>query len=319
MKKKSVTIGIDIGGTKVDIGVVDAQGTILRHELIKTNKSGPEAVLNDICLAIEKLKSPFDQFESVGVGMAGQINSETGLVHFAPNLGWSNYPLGEALEKSLQMPVKVLNDVRAAAWGEWVYGAGKGCEDLICLFVGTGIGAGIISGGKMMIGSQNAAGEVGHMIIEVNGPLCNCGNNGCFESLAGGWAIAKKAKEMIAADPFEGKKLLDFTGKKVEEITARSVFDAYSKGFPIAVGIVEQAKEALIAGISALLHVLNSSKVILGGGIMTGAPFLIDPIRQGVRKRGLKTNVSFVEIIPASLGSEAGVIGAAVAWHWGQA
>lgn len=312
MNKPSVTLGIDIGGTKIDIGVVDAQGNILRRELIKTNKSGPEAVLHDIESVVKKLTLSSDTIEAAGIGMAGQIDSEKGLVHFAPNLGWVNYPLGEQLQNILNIPVKVTNDVRAAAWGEWLFGAGKGCNDLICLFVGTGIGAGIVSDGKMVTGSLNAAGEVGHMTIELNGPLCSCGNKGCFEALAGGWAIARKAKEKIANDPIEGKKLLDLIGKTIDEIVARDISEAYKMNSTLAIKIYEEVGEALIGGISALAHAFNPAKIILGGGVMTGAPFLIENIRQGVPQRGLKTNVGSLEIVPAKLLGEAGVIGASV-------
>lgn len=312
MSKESVSLGIDLGGTKIDIGVVDAHGHILRRELIKTSKNGPDAVIADIQSAVEKLKSPQETIIDAGIGMAGQIDPVNGLVYFAPNLGWTNFPLGEKLQKNLGIPVKVTNDVRAAAWGEWLYGAGKGCDDLICLFVGTGIGAGIICGGQMLTGSHNAAGEVGHMIIEMNGPLCSCGNRGCFEALAGGWAIARKAKEMIAHQPVEGKELLDLTGKTADEIAGRNIIEAYGKGSKIAVKVIEDVKEALIAGISALVHAFNPSKIILGGGIINGAPFLIDSVREGVPKRGLKTNTAFVEFVPAALKGDAGVIGASV-------
>lgn len=311
MKNTPVTLGIDLGGTKIDIGVVDSQGKILRRELIKTSKQGPEAVLKDIQAAVEKLQSPENKITAAGVGMAGQIDRETGLVYFAPNLKWKDFPLGEKLQTNLGIPVKVMNDVRAAAWAEWLYGAGKGCDDLICLFVGTGIGAGIVSGGKMLTGSRNAAGEVGHMTIDLNGPLCSCGNKGCFEALAGGWAIAKRAKEVITYDSVEGKKLLDLTGGTIEDITARSVFEAYHRKSGIAVKVIEEVKEALIAGVSALVHAFNPAKVILGGGIITGAPFLIESIRQGLPKRGLKTNVESVEVVQAQLQGDAGVIGAA--------
>lgn len=312
MTKALVTLGIDIGGTKINIGVVDAQGKILRRELIKTNKNGPEAVLQDIDSVVKKLTSPFDSIQAAGIGIAGQIDFETGLIHFAPNLGWINFPLGERLQNILNIPVKVTNDVRAAAWGEWLYGAGKGCNDLICLFVGTGIGAGIVSGGKMLKGGLNAAGEVGHMTIDLNGPLCSCGNRGCFEALAGGWAIARKAKEMITYHSVEGKKLLDLTGKTIDEMNAKCIFEAYHMKSDIATKIIEEVKEALIVGISTLAHAFNPTKVILGGGIITGAPFLIENVRQELPKRGLKTNVAYIEIIPARFQNDAGVIGASI-------
>lgn len=311
MKKTPVNLGIDLGGTKIDIGVVDFSGKILRRELIQTNKVGPEAVVSEITVAFRKLTDPNEEFITVGVGMAGQINGKTGLVYFAPNLGWKNFPLGEELQKSLGIPVKVTNDVRAAAWGEWLYGAGKGCDDLICLFVGTGIGAGIVCGGKMLTGATNAAGEVGHMTIEINGPLCSCGNRGCFEALASGWAIARRAKEEMTYDAVEGKKLLDFIEGNVDGITGKVILEAYQKHVSVAVKVVEEVKEALVAGVANLVNAFNPEKIILGGGIITGAPYLIEVIREGLSKRALKTSSDHLEVVQAQLKGDAGVVGAA--------
>lgn len=306
-----VTVGVDLGGTKVDMGIVDGSGKMIRRELIKTNKESPEAAVYDILQAIERLKTSQEEILVVGIGMAGQIDNQTGSVRFAPNLNWRNFPLGKALEEALKIPVKVTNDVRAAAWGEWLYGAGKGCDDLICLFVGTGIGAGIVSGGKMLTGSHNTAGEVGHMTIDLKGPLCSCGNYGCLEALAGGWAIAKRAKEMAIDDVSHGKQLLDLIGGTIDEIDARKVFKAYHLQSPIAIRVITEVKEALIAGIAGLLNAFNPAKIILGGGIITGVPDLIEVIRQGVAKRALKTSIEFLEIIQAELKGDAGIVGAA--------
>lgn len=311
MAKTALTLGIDLGGTKIDIGVVDASGKILRRELIKTSKENAQTVVKDIFNAVEKLKHADESFRAVGVGMAGQIDGETGEVRFAPNLGWVNFPLGAELEKVLKVPVKVTNDVRAAAWGEWLYGAGKGCHDLICLFVGTGIGAGIISGGKMLTGDRNAAGEVGHMTLDLHGPLCTCGNRGCFEALASGWAIAKRAKEVVAYDSLSGKKLLDLIGGTVDEINAKKIIEARRSKAAVAVKVMDEVKEALVAGVASLVNGFNPKKVILGGGIITGAPDLIEVIREGVPKRALKASVESLEVVQAQLKGDAGVVGAA--------
>jgi glucokinase len=311
MTKSPVTLGIDLGGTKIDIGIVDPSGKILRRELIKTNKSNAQFVVNDIKNAFEKLKSTTETIDAAGVGMAGQIEAKTGRVHFAPNLGWKNYELGAELENALQIPVKITNDVRAAAWGEWLYGAGQGCNDMVCLFVGTGIGAGIVSGGKMLVGASNAAGEVGHMTIDLNGPLCSCGNRGCFEALASGWAIARRAKEVMTYDSVESKKLLDLTGGTVESLTGRDVIDAYRSKASVAVRVIEEVKTALVAGVANLINTFNPSKLILGGGIITGAPVLVDSIRDEVSTRALKSSVENLEIVQAQLKGDAGVAGAA--------
>lgn len=305
-----VSLGIDLGGTKIDIGVVDSAGKILTRELIKTSKEGAEAVVLDILSTIRQLKIN-ESIQSVGIGMAGQIHDETGTVLFAPNLGWKNFLLGEAIKKALHLPVRITNDVRAAAWGEWLYGAGKGCQDLICLFIGTGIGSGIVSGGHMLTGSTNAAGEVGHMTLDLHGPLCGCGNKGCFEALASGSAIARRAKELISYDSVDGKKLLDLIGGDVEDITARKIIDAYRFHTPIAVRVIEEVKEALIAGIAGLVNAFNPQKVILGGGVISGFPELVEIIRDGLPKRALQVAVEKLEVVQGTLKGDAGVIGAA--------
>ena len=313
---KDVILGIDLGGTKISIGVVEASGKILRQKTIKTGKKGPHAVIKDIVSLITTLRSPDEHILAAGIGMAGQIDGKTGVVHFAPNLGWINFPLRESLEIALNIPIKVTNDVRAAAWGEWLYGAGKDCNDLICLFIGTGIGAGIVTGGNMLNGSSNTAGEVGHMTLDMKGPVCTCGNIGCFEALASGWAIAKQAREAVLKNPLKGEKLLEIIGGTFEEITAKKIFAAYFLKDPISLKIIEEAKEAWIAGIAGLANAFNPSKIILGGGIMNESPFLIECIREGVSKRGLKTAVESLEIVPAALKEKAGIIGAsAVVWN----
>lgn len=310
MAESPLCLGIDLGGTKIDIGVVDDAGKILRRELIKTSKNGPQAVVNEIHDAIQKLSNHNENFAAVGIGMAGQIDARTGEVYFAPNLGWTHFPLAQELEKKLRIPVKVTNDVRAAAWGEWLYGAGRGCKDLVCLFVGTGIGAGIVSGGHMLAGCRNAAGEVGHMTLELNGPACSCGNRGCFEALAGGWAIARRAKELISYDSIEGKKFLDLVGCDEDQVTGRHVLEAYQKKSPLAIKVIEEVKEALIAGVANLVNAFNPEKVILGGGIISGAPVFVEAIREGISKRALKVAVDGLEVVRAELKGDAGVIGA---------
>lgn len=304
-------IGIDLGGTKLYVGLVDDAGKILRHELIKTSKDGPKAVVADIIAAVKKLTQGEKSLEAIGIGMAGQIENSTGTVLFAPNLGWKNFPLGHELRKGLGTPISITNDVRAAAWGEWLHGAGRGCNDLVCLFVGTGIGSGIVTGGRMLIGSNNAAGEVGHMTINLNGSLCSCGNRGCVETLAAGWGIAKRAKEVAAYDPAGSKGLLEMCGGNSDNITAVHVFNAAREKVPAAMKVIEETKEALIAAVAGLANAFNPERIILGGGIIQGNPELVEVIRQGVPKRGLKATTDSLEIVPAELKGDAGVVGAA--------
>lgn len=195
---KRFAIGVDLGGTKIEIAIVDEDGCIQDKQRFPTNSHGGynmvlDSIANPIkemCLQNNKLK-----VIAVGIGVAGQIEKETGIVKYAPNLQWHNVALQKDLKKKIAIPVSVCNDVKAATLGEWIYGAGKDCDDVLCVFIGTGIGGGIIIDGKIMEGSNNTAGEIGHITIDLHGPVCHCGNRGCFEALAGGWAIGRDVQK----------------------------------------------------------------------------------------------------------------------------
>lgn len=314
MAETEWTFGVDLGGTKMDIGMVDREGSVRSRELIKTRvKDGAEAIVQDIADVIGRLRKqePSGKVLGVGIGMAGQINKSDGSVFFAPNLGWQNFPLQEAVSKATGLSVRVTNDVRAAAWGEWLYGAGKGANDLLCIFVGTGIGGAVVSGGKMLVGNTNAAGEVGHMTLDMHGPVCTCGNKGCFEALAGGWAIARRTRELVGADLSAGGAILELAGGKIEDITTKHMFQAYRDGLPLAIKIVDELKESLVAGVAGLVNAFNPEKLILGGGVLLGNPELIEAISVRVPTRALKISTNGLQFLAAQLKGDAGVSGAA--------
>ena len=309
-------IGVDLGGTKVEVAAVDSWGNILRRVRRPTEvQGGPAAVKQEIIDMVREVGKDSPAPAGVGVGVAGQVGADTGMVHFAPNLDWHEVPLQDDLGQALGLPVEVINDVRAAAWGEWLHGAGKGSADLICLFIGTGIGGGVVSGGRMLSGCSNSAGELGHMTIDLHGPSCNCGHRGCLEALAGGWAIARRAREAITADPAAGEKMLAAAGIKdttsTEAVTAAAVTLAARAGDRLAQALVDEVAQALIAGAVSLANAFNPCRLILGGGVMAGLPELIPRIDQGVRRYALQAATSRLEVLPAKLGNEAGVVGAA--------
>ena len=311
---KRWAIGVDLGGTKVEIAQVNGSGRLLERLRRPTLvQGGPEGVREEIVAAVKNLR---DKAASppvgVGVGLAAQIDPEQGMVHFAPNLGWRNVPFQEDLGKALGLPVVVTNDVRAATWGEWLHGAGRGCDDLVCLFVGTGIGAGVVSGGRMVSGCSNTAGEVGHMTIDLHGPSCTCGGRGCFEALAGGWAMARDAREAVSADPSPGASLLKLAGGRPEAITAEMVSLAAKEGDPLARRLIDSVVQALIAGCVSVVNAFNPCRLVLGGGVMEGSPELVERIDRGVRQRALSAATQLLQILPAQLKGDAGVIGAAV-------
>lgn len=306
--------GVDIGGTKIDIASVNEEGKILNRKKIPTHVSGgPDVIIQEIAAVIRELQAQSEsQATSIGIGMAGQILGGSGVVKFAPNLKWENVPLQSSLSDRLDLPVFVTNDVRAAAWGEWMHGAGKKCENLVCVFVGTGIGGGIVVNGQMMAGSRNSAGELGHTVIQMNGPTCTCGNKGCLEALAGGWAVAKQARELAKNHPDKAKFLLSQV-TKIEEITPQHVIQAAKNGDPTAQNLLDQTIEAITIGCSNFLNAFNPERLIIGGGLGLALPNLIPSVTEGVKKKALKTATEDVKILPASLHNDAGVIGAA-AW-----
>lgn len=306
-------VGIDLGGTKIALGRVDEEGRMLEMLRLETRSgSGPGDIIERMEKGVEKLIQGGGEIAGLGIGVAGQIEHETGRVIFAPNLDWRNVPLRSELEKKLGLYVTVTNDVRAALWGEWIFGAGRGARDLLCIFVGTGIGGGIVSGGSVLEGCSNTAGEVGHITVDLHGPLCSCGNRGCMEAIAGGWAISKRAKEMVRDNPTAGGAILKMAGGNIEDISARAVIQAFYAGDPMALGIIDAAAEALCAGISSLVNALNPCRIVLGGGIIEGMPELVSRIEQAVRENTLDAASKKLTIFPSQLGTDAGVIGAAM-------
>lgn len=309
-----LAIGVDLGGTKMRVAVVDDTGKVHEQTTVPTDVAGgAEEIIASLVSIIRRLQSQIGMrpIEAVGIAIAGQVDGSTGDVKFAPNLFWHDVPLASRLSKELKIPVTVVNDVRAATWGEMCFGSGKGIQDLVCLFIGTGIGSGIVSKGALMTGHNNSAGEVGHMVICCGGPQCNCGNYGCWEALAGGRSIGKNTREAIEKDPQKGSKILSYAGGDVEKVIASHLFQAAHAGDPFAVSLVQKIEEALVIGTTNVVHAFNPECIIFGGGIIESSPWLIERIEIGVRSHALKSAVEKLKMVPAQCGGDAGVLGAA--------
>ncbi len=306
-----VTLGVDLGGTKIETALVDAAGHIVASRRHPTHlEKGPNGVIADVVTCVETcLGEAGMTAQGLGVGMAGQVD-RAGTVRFAPNLGWRNVPLQLRLEKALDMPVVVNNDVRAATWGEWQHGAGQGVDDLVCLFVGTGVGGGIISGGRLLEGWHHTAGELGHMTIVAGGRHCRCPNRGCLEAYVGGWAIAERAQEAARVDPQAGQRLVTLAGS-IQQISAATVTQAYTDGDSLAHHLVEETAQYLAAGLVSIINAFNPCLLILGGGVILGLPEYATKVERPVRENALPTAVEGLRIVMATLGDKAGVIGAA--------
>lgn len=315
--KPRYAIGVDLGGTNVRLGIVDDTGFLHNFSYVNTNgSSAPRVIEEKLLEAIKKLLKTIDfPICGIGMGVAGQIKFGTGEIIFAPNLNWRHDPMAGNIEKALSIPVCVLNDVRAITLAEWLFGSGKGCSDILCVFVGTGIGAGVVSGGHLLTGSTNAFGEVGHMTVDFNGPLCTCGKIGCFQAFAGGKGIAAMASDAILADGESSASqcMLQLGGGKRELVTSQMVFTAAEQGDVMAKKLLEQTEKALVAGFASLVNMYNPQRLILGGGVIDGMPQWIDLIARGVKETALHAATESLEVVPAVLKKNGGVVGAAAA------
>ena len=313
MSKDKWAVGIDLGGTKIEIALVNKKGEILDRQRFPTDSTqGYKVVIEHTAKAIETIlqKNKKIKPHAIGIGVAGQITKGTGLVKYSPNLNWHNVHLQAELEKKTGKPVLICNDVKAAALGEWYYGAGKDCDDLVCVFVGTGIGGSIVSGGKMLDGANNTAGEIGHMVIDIHGPQCHCGNKGCFEALAGGWAIARDIKNAINENKTAGKALHKIAGD-IKNVSAKTLEEGIKQKDKLAKKIQDNLLEALIAGGISIVNAFGPKRVIFGGGIIEGIPELLPLIEKGIKKRALQAATNSIKIVPAKFHNDSGVIGAA--------
>jgi len=302
-------IGVDMGGTKIEACVVDEKGRVLRGGRAQTPvEAGEEAVVKRLVEMIEGFVE--SGIAIIGVGAAGQID-KAGRITASPNLPFRRYPLRERLEKELALPVLVCNDVQAAAYGEWRFGAGVGARELVALFVGTGIGGAVISRGRLLKGCTGSFGELGHTTLVAFGRRCRCRNLGCLEAYAGGWAIAERAQEAVAREPEKGKALIAIAGG-VESITAETVGKAYAQGDGLAKAIVDETGRYLAAGVVGIANAFNPCLLVLGGGVVEGIPELVRYVEEGLRRHALAPNAACLKVVRSELGARAGAIGAAV-------
>lgn len=308
-------IGVDIGGTNVKIALVDAKGIIGYSNSVPTRaEMGYQYTIDNIISTIRSsLKESNTSIENIlgiGFGGPGQIDSNQGIVRIFPNIpGWINVPLAEIIQKEFNVPVKVDNDVRVATLGEFHFGAGKGCQNLVCITVGTGIGSGLIVNGQLVRGASLAAGEIGHMILQdFNGPMCGCGSTGCLEAFASGPSIVKMANEYIVGG--KSAKFVELAGGK--PITSHIVCEAALQGDQVAKRIFEIQGHYIGIALASVVNLLNPEKIIVGGGVAQAGELLLQPIRETIDKRALSVSAKAVQVVPAELGESAGVVGASL-------
>ena len=306
-------VAVDLGGTNIRAAIfptAEAKPTaVARAPTLATE--GPEAVIDRIIAAIQEVASGIEGGMRIGLGAPGPLDPKRGLVIEAPNLpGWVNIPLRDRLEQHFECPVALGNDANLAGLGEWRHGAGRGAHNLLYLTLSTGIGGGVIVDNRLLVGAHGLAAELGHMTVRPDGPLCGCGQRGHLEAVASGPAIARRARERLAAGEASALRAVADWDR---DLTAEDVGRAALAGDPLAIAVVAEAGAAIGMHLANLLHVFNPEVIVLGGGVsQIGAP-LFGPIEQALRETVMHpAYLEGLRLERAALGDDAGLIGAMV-------
>jgi len=309
---ENLSIGVDVGGTKVLGGVVDQAGKILQSSRRDTPKEGGAALTQTIADVIKELHAQYP-VTSVGISAAGFVSSDRQTMLATPNIsGWNGVNLDAELSALTGLDVDIENDANAAAWGEAKYGAGRGENHLMMLTIGTGIGGGIVVNGELYRGAFGTAAEFGHLRVLPEGHLCGCGARGCFEQYASGNALMRHAREAISASPDMAFNLLARGDGTVAGLSGKNITDAARKGDPIALAAFNTTGQWLGAGIASLCALLDPACVVIGGGVIDAGEILLAPTRAAVeRYMPFYGKHPMPKIIAAELGNDAGLIGVA--------
>ena len=308
-------IGIDLGGTNIVAGVVDENYKIISKASTKTNLPRPEKeIAADMArVSVQAVKVAgldMNQIEWVGIGTPGIANSEKVIIEYSCNLGFDNTPMVDYIKEYIDKPVFIENDANAAAYGEYVAGAAKGAKNAVCITLGTGVGGGIIIDGRIYSGSNFAGAEIGHTVIEVDGPECACGRRGCFEVFSSATGLIRMTKE--AMDNDKDTLMHKITAERNGKVTARTSFDAMRMGDKTAKAVVDKFIKYLAAGITNTINIFQPDILCIGGGVCNEGDPLLLPVRALVKKEVYTRNSpKNTEIVIAKLGNDAGIIGAA--------
>lgn len=310
---RTYIVGVDLGGTKVAAALACPDGTIVGKALLPTDAAeGGEHVIERVFTSIEMVIDDANlrvgDIAGVGIGSPGPVDIERGMVIQAPNLSWRDVPIVSLVEERLGIPCLLDNDANLGALAEYRFGAGRGFESVVYVTVSTGIGAGLILDGRLYRGVQGRAGELGHMVMIEDGPLCGCGSRGCLEAVASGTAIARQARER-AAKVGDGI-LLELAGGDYGRITASVVAEADRLGDPIARWAIDSAIRYLGLGLSTLVNVLNPHVIVVGGGVSLLGDRLFVPLREAIRSHTMGDLGDSLHIAPAELGNDSCLLGA---------
>lgn len=311
--KRGLVAAVDMGATHINLAIADFSAKIIEEISLSFDiNQGPQICLAEADRILKELLEHsginISQIMAVGVGVPGPVITDAGIVVSPPIMpGWDGYPIRDSLQKQWGIPVSLNNDAELGALGEWAYGAGRGEKNLAFIKVGSGIGAGLIINQQIYGGTTGSAGEIGHLTIDENGPLCTCGNRGCMEAFAGGHAIAQQARELVKS----GKRTL-LSNIPAENLTAQEVAKAARRGDLPSQEIIMRAGTFIGIAIAGLVNLFNPGAVIIGGGVAQAGDLLTTSIRQAVRERSLRASEQGVHITTAMLGKRSSLMGATV-------
>jgi glucokinase len=308
----TLTIGVDVGGTKVAAGVVDDHGRILEKVRRPTPSTSPHETARVIAEVVDILKGRFGEVEAVGLGAAGFVDESRSTVLFAPNLAWRDEPIKKKVEGEVGLPVVVENDANATAWGEAKFGAGRGEDHMVLITLGTGIGGGLILGGELYRGRFGIGAEFGHYRVVPDGRRCGCGNRGCWEQYASGNALVAEARELARVSPALAGRLLELGNGSPEGISGPEITEAAREGDSAALECFRSVARWVGQGLADLAAILDPGAFVIGGGLSEAGDLLLEPARvafeNALTGRGHRP---FADIRIAELGPDAGIVGAA--------
>lgn len=306
-----LTVGVDLGGTKIAAGTVDPGGAVVSRVRIPTPRD-PDRIAGAIAEAVQRVRQGRDDVRAVGIGAAGHVDAERSTVRFAPNLGRHDKAIRDIVQEATGLPVVVENDANAAAWGEFVHGAGAGHEDMLMVTAGTGFGGGIISRDRLFRGSFGMAGEIGHYRAVPDGLPCPCGQHGCMEQYASGAAHTRRARELAATDPAYAAAVLALGDGTPSGLHGHHVTEAARRGDPFSLDVFARSGRWLGQALADLASVLDPSVLVIGGGLGDTGELIRRPAEVSYRRAlGGGAYRAYAEVRTATLGQDAGLVGAA--------
>lgn len=309
-------VGVDLGGTTTKLAFINQYGEILhKWEIATDTTGGGSKIVTNIAKTIDaKLREsglPKSKLLGIGMGAPGPVRAQDGMIFEAINLGWRHYPLRDLLEVETSLPTIIDNDANTAAIGEMWKGAGQGSKDLVCITLGTGVGGGVITNGTIVHGKNGAAGEIGHILVEMeNGAPCKCGRKGCLETVASATGIVRLATEALSSDSTKTSLLFEKIAQG-RDLTAKLVSECALANDDLSLGIIRKVCRYLGLAITGIANTLNPDKIVIGGGVSKAGDLIIQPVRETFEQYAFPRVAKSTKILAATLGNDAGVIGAA--------